>query len=646
MKIATIIPLQKGIFKENLTYFTAKDISPGDIVEVAVRNRKILGLVISADDAEGQKSDIKHLDFNLKKITEIKKESIFRKEFFEALFSLSDYSIQNKSILASILIPEILREQYDEIVKFKIHKILKHNESNIKAEKAVLQTNLEDRISYYKTLIRSAFAEKKSIFFILPTENDITEFAALLGKGIEQFTVQLHSNFTKKKILEKIKLTIESPHPLLILATPMFLSIPRYDIHTIIVELESSSSYKNFNKQSVDYRIFIELFAYSTGIRLIFGDTLLRLETLQRVKINELGEIRPVTFRLNWEGKVEINDTQILAKKDQKFKIFSDESIAEIEHILSKKEKVFIFTLRKGLATYTMCRDCSQILFCKQCHAPVVLYLSKDKTKRMFVCNRCGENKDPNTICAFCGSWNLFPLGIGTDTAYEELENILAKHKVKILQLDKDKVKNKKEAEKIIEEFMENDHTVLLGTEMALFYLNQKVHTSIVASFDALWSIPNFKMGEKILHILLKILAKTEKKIIIQTKNTEDSAVLAIQNQNVNVFVNEELKDREELGFPPYKRFIKISYYGDKEQIKEARNFLEKNFEKYEPEIFSGFVNKIKGQYVINALIKLNPQKWSLPMLSPGSSIDQDLSQLLFNISRDFDISIDPEDLS
>ena len=52
MKIVTIIPLTKGVFKENLTYFTSKKIEIGAIVSVLVRNRKILGLVTQIEEID------------------------------------------------------------------------------------------------------------------------------------------------------------------------------------------------------------------------------------------------------------------------------------------------------------------------------------------------------------------------------------------------------------------------------------------------------------------------------------------------------------------------------------------------------------------------------------------------------------------
>ena len=67
MKIVTVIPLKKGLPKEELTYFTAQEISFGSIVNISVRNKKTLGLVISIENVADTKSSIKDLAFNCRK---------------------------------------------------------------------------------------------------------------------------------------------------------------------------------------------------------------------------------------------------------------------------------------------------------------------------------------------------------------------------------------------------------------------------------------------------------------------------------------------------------------------------------------------------------------------------------------------------
>jgi hypothetical protein len=84
---------------------------------------------------------------------------------------------------------------------------------------------------------------------------------------------------------------------------------------------------------------------------------------------------------------------------------------------------------------------------------------------------------------------------------------------------------------------------------------------------------------------------------------------------------------------------------GDKEQTLKAKNQLAEIFEDYSPVIFSGFVARLKGKYVTNALIKINPKKWSLPEISPSSEIDKVLLTKLLALPYIFQIIVDPEDL-
>jgi primosomal protein N' (replication factor Y) len=180
---------------------------------------------------------------------------------------------------------------------------------------------------------------------------------------------------------------------------------------------------------------------------------------------------------------------------------------------------------------------------------------------------------------------------------------------------------------------------------MTFFYLKNKVPLSIIASFDSLWSIPNFKMSEKIIHIILSIAKNTTSKFIIQTKNDNDKSITAIKSLNLLSFIREELEDRKALGYPPFKRFIKITYLGDKEETQKARNLLEEIFKEYSVEIFSGFVGQMKEKYVTNALLKLELKNWSLPCLSIDSTIDEKLFTKLLNLPPSFEIFVDPEDL-
>ena len=84
---------------------------------------------------------------------------------------------------------------------------------------------------------------------------------------------------------------------------------------------------------------------------------------------------------------------------------------------------------------------------------------------------------------------------------------------------------------------------------------------------------------------------------------------------------------------------------GDKEDTLASKEYIQEIFNEYHPNIFSGFVSKLKNKYVTNTLLKLEVQKWSLPELLNNSSIDQNLFTKLSSLPSDFEIYIDPEDL-
>jgi len=650
MKIISIIPLKKGILKGDLTYFSSLDISTGDIVSVPLRGKTTLALVTSTEELKTEKSNVKKMNFNLKKVIENKGPSIILPEFLNTIFDSSKYFAQNKNNAITSLIPNLFIEKYDEIAKFTNLKIKNPNERPtakiLKTEKLLLQYGIEDRISTYKTLVRESFAKGKSIFMVLPTEFDIAKFTLQLSKGIEQFTFSIHSGISAKNNLITYKKIITSSHPVLIIGTPPFLAIPRRDIGIIILEHESSNAYKMIRRPHFDLRIFAEIYASKINAKFIIADEMLRFETIGRKDIENLNPLYPLSFRIDSPCEIEI------LGKDEKFKILQDESVDEIKSAVLNKKNIFIFTLRKGLATMTVCKDCGETISCEKCGAPLVLYTSHQGKKRIFVCNRCERDVDGDTVCSSCGSWNLIPLGIGTDTVYEEVKRLFplghsptGEPKVKIFKLDKESAKNATGAKKVIKEFEESSGSILVGTEMAFFYLKEKINLSIIASFDSLWSIPNFKMSEKIIQIILSIINNTEKKLIIQTKNENDETLRAVKSGNLLPFVREELEDRKNLGYPPFKRFIKISHLGNKEQTTKAKKILEETFESYSPVIFSGFVSKLQDKYVTNALIKIDPKKWSLPELSINSSIDENLYNKLLSLPPIFEILVDPEDL-
>ena len=426
MYIATVIPLLKGSQKEYLTYFSGTDIPLGSIVTVPIRSKNFDAIVINIEEAKNVKSDLKNADYQLKKIIEIKGESSFNQNFFSACQKMKDYTVSNTGSIIKSLLPSALIENVTRLKKIVPTPDSDVANENIKHEKLIFQANQGDRLAFYRTLIREAFAKKESIFICVPTRYDIDHFSKELTKGIEKYVFSFHSDMPKKVIVDTYNSGLAENHPILIIGTGIFMSIPRPDIKTVIVEHESSDVYKQITRPYVDIRSFAEVLSSLQKTKLIFGDTLLRPETLYRHEQGEFGEISSPLYRLpQTEGQTVVDMKNEIASSGKKvFTIISKETRKMIDDALAKNESVFLFSVRKGLAPITTCNDCGNTLLCPDCSTPIVLYgtkqiaANKATTPRIFMCNKCGRKEKTEVSCPVCSSWNLSPLGVGTDRVF------------------------------------------------------------------------------------------------------------------------------------------------------------------------------------------------------------------------------------
>lgn len=505
------------------------------------------------------------------------------------------------------------------------------------------QTNTADRYGTYKSIIREEFAKKKSVIIIAPTVNSAEEIFNELSRGISDYTYILHGGLNKKKQTETWDKALNDVHTIALITTPSFTGLPRADIATIIVEKESSRSYITMFKPFFDYRFLFEKWSKELRARLIYGDVLLRVETLYRRERGEIYDFFPISMRIEKRPNTIIIDMSEILRKEKARKekdkvnsknnlIYSEELESQVEYAGKKNEKIIIFTARRGLAPQTVCGDCGTTVTCSVCEAPVVLHNSKVESKRYFLCHHCGRERSALEGCKNCTSWKLITLGIGSDTIYEETLKRFPNRK--IFRLDRDTAKTDKQARDIAKKFDETTNGILVGTEFSLNYLKPIKHVA-VASMDSLFSLPDFRINERICHILLQAQVLAEEYLLIQTRNAGHPLLGYIQSGNLNDFYKSELSDRKELSYPPFATFIKITIESDKGRAAKEMGKLQTWLEKWNPTIFPAFIPSVGGKSILHMLISMNPKAWP----------DEELRNILTNLPPDFTVSVHPESL-
>lgn len=692
MNIITVYPIIRGAFKDELTYWSSHTFDVGTIIEVPLRNRTIPALVGTVVPASHAKSNIKQASFVTRKIEKTKVLHVVKPECIKACIKMSEqYAVALGSVLKSCIPDAILKETIES--KVKPEKIGVDNTANavngatdgrtkpsstVASDILVFQTNTEDRLGTYKSIVREEFARKRSVLIIAPTVISALELHSNLQKGIEDYVLVLHGSLSKKKQIDTWKKALETDHPVLIITTPLFASIPRTDVQTIILERESSRAYSAIRTPYIDFRDYIETYSKLQGARLILGDTLLRVETLHRRETAEIGDFFPVSYRVEKEAELIIVDTskKTLTKdqikegiKNKPFQIFSEELHSMIEYTGKKSLPMFIFTARRGLSPQTVCGDCGHTVLCEVCHAPIVLHQKKTiptgshigthngttgpsitkseneysmdiNPNRFFLCHHCGTERGAVEACTICGSWKLITLGIGIETVADEIKKHFPKREM--FRLDKDVVKTDKQAQDVIQEFTKSRDGILLGTESSLAFL-PPIEYSAIASLDSLFSIPDFKINERIAHTILRIIEKTSKYVLIQTRNPKNSVLKHIESGNLLGLYREEIAIRKMLQYPPFITHIKVTIEdtrtGATLKMKKLQQLLEEcqknSSTKFETLVFPAFVPGSKGKSTLHLLLSIAKDAWP----------DEHLRSLLQSLPHEYAVRVNPESL-
>lgn len=538
MQVATVIPIARGIPFDTLTYYSADILPAGTLVTVPFGKQILTAVVFDCVPLAEAKSMVKSAAFSLKKVKSVIGHVPYFAQVVAALQTTSLQTFAPVGAVAGAVIPAILFEYIAG------EKIQSSTQSTLYIERCIPAT-VDGRSDAYKQQVRTTFAQKKSVLFIAPTIRTLQMWKRLLEKGIQKHVVILHSKVTKRELRSYFSLIKSSERPLLIFATPSFLFTPRGDLGYIIAEDEASALYKTNDRYGIDLRIMIRAFAEYAGLDLTWGDTMPRFETLDRLGADHL----PRTYTPERLHIVPIEHYRTT---------LPSEVIDLVRHAQKKKKRLFIYTNRKGIAPLSRCADCATIVTCPACELPMVLRnrTRGTITERYFSCTHCGEELGADHTCTYCGSWNITPKTIGTESVRDEITSLIDEEYV--FTIDDDLVPDSKAVEELIKEVHQKKFAVVIGTIKVLPYL-KGIHYTIIPYFDRILSTPSIYTTESTLRLIMECDAHSSDGVIVCTRNPEFPFTKQLETKKINAIIHDELALRKELTYPPYGVILKVS---------------------------------------------------------------------------------------
>ncbi len=625
MQVVEVIPIVKGITRPTLTYFTKETFEPGSFVKVPVRSGTALGIVAKSMDAKSAKSELKEASFALKKLSKVEKAGQLSPAFMKAAERTADYYAATLGSILTALLPKIFLESPELLGKADM------TERSFREVKLV-QLPEAERLREYKSIIREAFARRTSVLFATPNNEDALRVFNTLSVGIENYVYMAVGKKPKeiKAILWKAH---KEKHPIVFITTPAFLAFDRPDLETIIVDRENSKSYRTLSRPYIHLKTFFEFFAQESGKTLILGDTVLSLESLWKEREGKYTEAAPLTWRIKYHVP-----SRIIDMRKRKFEVISPELRDMLAYSLNENKSIFLFGARKGLSPSTVCGDCGSLLLCTNCGSPVVLHYKNVKQgeapedkDRLYICHHCGARRDAFTRCDVCTSWKLTPLGIGIDRIADEVQNLFPE--APVLILDKDHASTATRARVIAKKF-DTEGGVLVGTELAFLHLTAVPYTAVV-SLDSIFSIPDFGIHERIFYLISRMRQLTTESFLIQSRNVGEDIITYASDGNILDFYRAEIKEREELLYPPFSLFVKVSATGNADSLGKKAVYLQSLFKDNDPHFTIENRNSPSGKRTLNMVLRINRELWPV----------SEIRDKLLLLPPEFLIKVDPESI-
>jgi primosomal protein N' (replication factor Y) len=613
---------------------------------VPIRKKQTQALVIQSALAAQAKSDIKQSRFSLTLLKHITPKGQLPESITKAIHKTAEWHVAPFGATLSALLPASLLRQ-PGLFQNATHT---QNTQNVILHPCILQAEESERIATYKSHIREVFARGGSVFFILPTIQDIERIDAAIGKGIGTYTYVLHSNLTQKQLDERIAEIAASNHSVLVIATPQFVSTPCANVQSIILERESAHAYTLTHRPFIDSRFFVEAYAREQKLTLILGDLFLRSETLLTYQNGEYEALMRPKARYSSTSKSHLIDMRSSGEQPASGKVafFSKELVSLLSETKKRGASSFILCIRKGIAPVTVCGDCGTVVECAHCGAPLVLHTQKNKqvkqthhassleaphtpeeeaalgetlhdgvglseqdeeSSNMFLCHRCGTKAEPHRTCTHCTGWRFTPLGLGIEQAEHILKQKYGEHSV--FRIDAESTHSHKEAKERARAFLSAPGSILLGTEMAIPYVTDAIGLVGILSVNSLLTIPEYRMSEHVFRLILVLREKAREHFALQFREKHDMFDLAARG-NISEFLEQELALREELHFPPYSLFIKASFEGAKDAIDAFLSYMKEHAHNFEGvhTIFPHTIGKKGLQYSTFVLFVLKRTLW------------------------------------
>lgn len=228
--------------------------------------------------------------------------------------------------------------------------------------------------------------------------------------------------------------------------------------------------------------------------------------------------------------------------------------------VLARREQALLLLNRRGQSTYVFCRDCGFVAKCPRCDTP----LTHHREGSALRCHRCGHSQPEPMVCPECGSRRIKYFGAGTQQVEQTVKTLFPK--ARVIRWDADSASAPGAHEAILQHFIDRYADIVVGTQIIAKGLDLPLVTLVgIVSADVSLNLPDFRAAERSFQLLTQAAGRAGRgllggQVILQTYQPEHYAIRTAANHDTQAFYAREIAYRRELGYPPFRRLLRIVF--------------------------------------------------------------------------------------
>ena len=411
---------------------------------------------------------------------------------------------------------------------------------------------------YAHLIAETAARDGQSILLvpeILLTEHAIARFEQLFDR--HQIAL-LHSRLTPAARRAEWQ-RIHRGEVMLIIGSRSALFAPCQKLGLVIIDEEHEWTYKNEQTPRYHARETAETLCAAADARLVLGTATPSLEAWQRAKEGRYTLVRmPERYSGLQPPQVRVVDLGTAAFGGAY--PFSPPLLDAIRERLEKKEQSVLFLNRRGMATALLCLECRRRVLSPASQMPFTVHRGRDG-KPILIDHIAGSTAPVPATCPACGSPKLHPVGAGTQRVEETLRRLFPT--ARLLRADSDTLSHPEEMRRLLHRMEERDADILLGTQSVVKGLDLPYVTlAAVLLADVGLSLPHFRAGERVFQLLTQLVGRSGRArqgdVIIQTFRPDALEVRAAAGHHTEQYIEEELRLRTLLHYPPATSMVRL----------------------------------------------------------------------------------------